>query len=366
MRQSPLTLRSVTARAVVLKLKRPIVARIMTISDWPLILVDVETEEGITGRSYVGPYNADSIQYLLPVIRDFGTLFKGQPVAPADLYAKARRSLHLMGYSGVSMIAVSALDMAAWDARAKAAGMPLCVLLGGDVGPVKAYNSNGLWLADADSVAAEAPTLRDEGGFGGLKLRFGRARLRDDIAAIEAIRKAVGDDIGLMADFNQGLDMAEALARCTAIDDFGLSWIEEPILYENFAGAAKLAAQLKTPIQIGENFYGPRDLADALAAKACDFVMPDLMRIGGVTGWTRAAAIAGAAGIPMSTHLYPEFSAHMMRVTETAHWLEWQDWAEPILQQPFRVKHGMLQIPDVPGAGIEWDEDAVKRYAVDA
>jgi mandelate racemase len=365
MRPRPLTLRGITARAVVLKLKRPIAARIMTISDWPLILVDLETEEGITGRSYVGPYNAASIKYLLPVIRDFGVLFKGQPVAPADLYARARKSLHLMGYSGVSMIAVSALDMAAWDASAKAADVPLCVLLGGSVGGAKAYNSNGLWLAEPAKVAAEAPELRDQGSFRGLKLRLGRARLRDDIAAIEAIRKAVGDDIELMADFNQGLDMAEALSRCPAIDDFGLTWIEEPILYENFSGAAKLAAQLKTPIQLGENFYGPRDLADALAAKACDFVMPDLMRIGGVTGWLRAAAIAGAAGIPVSTHLYPEFSAHMMRVTETAQWLEWQDWADPILQRPYPVKDGMIEIPDVPGAGIDWDENAVKRHAVE-
>ena len=366
MQHSPLTLRNITARAVVLKLKRPIVARIMTISDWPLILIDLETEQGVTGRSYVGPYNAASIKYLLPVIRDFGVQFKGQPVAPADLHAKARKSLHLMGYSGVAMIAVSALDMAAWDALAKAAGLPLCVFLGGSLGAVKAYNSNGLWLADAAEVAAQAPALLDEGGFRGLKLRLGRARLGDDIAAIEAIRKAVGDDIELMADFNQGLDMAEALSRCAAVDDLGLAWIEEPILYENFAGAAKLAAQLRTPVQIGENFYGPRDLSDALAAKACDFVMPDLMRIGGVTGWLRAAAIAGAAGIPMSTHLYPEFSAHMMRVTETAHWLEWQDWADPILQRSFAVKDGMLQIPDVPGAGIEWDEDAVARYAIAA
>lgn len=365
MQDRPLTLRSITARAVVLKLKRPIVARIMTISDWPLILVDLETEEGIAGRSYIGPYNAASIKYLLPVIRDFGLLFKGQPVAPADMFAKARKSLHLMGYSGVSMICVSALDMAAWDALAKAAGLPLCVLLGGSPGGVKAYNSNGLWLAEPAQVAAEAPELRDQGGFRGLKLRLGRAQLRDDIAAIAAIRKAVGDDMELMADFNQGLDMAEALSRCPAIDDLGLAWIEEPILYENVAGYAKLAAQIKTPIQIGENFYGPRDLSDALAAKACDFVMPDLMRIGGVTGWLRAAAIAGAAGIPVSTHLYPEFSAHMMRVTETAHWLEWQDWADPILQRPYPVKDGTISIPDAPGAGIEWDEDAVKRCAVE-
>jgi mandelate racemase len=362
---SPLTLRGITARAVVLKLKRPIVARIATIADWPLILVDLETEQGIVGRSYIAPYTVNVVKYLVPAIRDFGTLLKGKRVAPAELFTAARKSLHFVGYAGQSMVAASALDMAAWDALAKAAGLPLCVMLGGSTGAVKAYNSNGLWLAAPAALADEVPVLRDEGGFRGLKLRLGRERLRDDIAAIEAIRKAAGGDIALMADFNQGLDMAEALARCPAIDDLGLAWIEEPILYDNFAGAAKLAAQLKTPIQIGENFYGPRDLADALAAKACDFVMPDLMRIGGVTGWLRAAAIAGTAGIPVSTHLYPEFSAHVMRVTETAHWLEWQDWADPILQRPYPVTNGMIEIPDAPGAGIVWDEDAVKRYAMD-
>jgi mandelate racemase len=102
----------------------------------------------------------------------------------------------------------------------------------------------------------------------------------------------------------------------------------------------------------------------ALQAKACDYVMPDFMRIGGVTGWLRAAAIAGAAGVPMSTHLYPEVAAHVMRVTETAHWLEWQEWSDPILQQPYKVRDGMLHIPDAAGLGIEWDEKAVAAHLV--
>jgi mandelate racemase len=181
---------------------------------------------------------------------------------------------------------------------------------------------------------------------------------------VEAVRKTVGEDMALMVDFNQGLDMSEALIRCHAIDDLGLAWIEEPIVYDNLDGFAQLAAELKTPIQIGENFYGPRDMHAALQKKACDLVMPDFMRIGGVTGWLRSAAIAGAAGVPMSTHLYPEVAAHVMRVTETAHWLEWQDWAEPILQRPYEIRSSLLHIPDVPGVGLEWDEDAVAKYLV--
>ena len=141
--------------------------------------------------------------------------------------------------------------------------------------------------------------------------------------------------------------------------------VEEPIVYDNLEGYARLTADLKTPVQIGENFYGPRALYAALQMKACDYVMPDFMRIGGVTGWQRAAAIAAAAGIPVSTHLYPEVAAHVMRVTETAHWLEWQDWANPVLQQPYEVKDGKLNIPDVPGAGLEWDEKAVAAHLAD-
>jgi mandelate racemase len=260
------------------------------------------------------------------------------------------------------MIAVSGLDMAAWDALARAAGLPLCVLLGGSIGPVKAYNSNGLWLKEPRAVAAEAIELRDEGGFAGLKLRMGRDRLRDDLATLEAVRKSVGDDMHLMVDFNQGLHRGEALERCHALDDAGLAWIEEPIVYDDLDGYARLARELKTPLQIGENFYGPRDLQMALAREACDFVMPDFMRIGGVTGWMRAAAIAGTSGVPMSTHLYPEVGAHVMRVTETAHWLEWQDWADPLLQEPYAVKDGLLHIPDRPGLGLDWNEDAVRTF----
>ncbi len=364
MQLASLTFKSVRARPVVLKLKRPVVARIATITEWPLILIDLQTEEGVVGRSYLEPYLIKAMRYLIPALHDLGSIFKGRRIAPLELYDSARKSLHFVGYEGLSMIAASGLDMASWDALAKAAGLPLCVLLGGSVGPVKSYNSNGLWLREPEALAAEAVELRDEGGFTGLKLRLGRERVADDLATIAAVRKAVGDDMHLMVDFNQGLNLAEALQRCHMIDDLGLTWIEEPIVYDNLDGFAQLTAELKTPIQIGENFYGPRELQKALQKKACDLVMPDFMRIGGVTGWVRAAAIAGAAGVPMSTHLYPEVAAHMMRVTETAHWLEWQDWADPVLQRPYDVKDGLVHIPDVPGVGLVWDENVVAANQV--
>jgi len=192
-----------------------------------MILIDLLTEEGIVGRSYLQPYTAKAVRYLIPAFHDFSDLLKGYGVAPIELHELARKSLHFVGYQGLAVIAVSGLDMAAWDALAKAAGLPLCVLLGGTGGPVKAYNSNGLWLRNPELVGAEATELRDEGGFTGLKLRLGRENAWDDLKAIHAVRASVGDACHLMVDFNQGLDFAEALYRGHLIDDLGLDWIEK-------------------------------------------------------------------------------------------------------------------------------------------
>jgi mandelate racemase len=357
-----LTLRSVDVRVVVVPLKRPVVSRVGLFDEWPMILIDLYTEEGIVGRSYLEPYLKHSARYLVPALHDLAAARAGQPLRPLDDFHNGRRSLNLVGYEGVTMIAVAGLDMAAWDALAKAAGMPLAVLLGGSLAPVPAYNSNGLWLTDVAALGTQASELVAEGGFTALKLRLGRDRLQDDLEAIKTIRRAVGDDVKLMVDFNQGLSLGDALHRCHALDDQGLYWFEEPITYDNFAGYAQLTRELRTPVQLGENFYGPRDLFQAIEMRAGDYMMPDLMRIGGVSGWLRAVPIAAAAGIQVSTHLYPEVAAHLMRVTETAHWLEWQDWGDPVVAEPFEVKSGHVIIPDRPGSGLAWNEGAVTRY----
>ena len=166
-----------------------------------------------------------------------------------------------------------------------------------------------------------------------------------------------------MVDFNQSLTLDEALNRCHRLDDLNLTWIEEPLIYDNFEGYSRLTTDIKTPIQLGENFYGPRELYKALQMGASDLVMPDFMRIGGISGWLKSAAIAEAAGIPISTHLYPEVGAHVMRVSQTAHWLEWLDWADAILKEPFTKENGFIKIPDKPGLGIEWDEATIAKNA---
>jgi mandelate racemase len=270
----------------------------------------------------------------------------------------------LVGTSGIVGMALSALDVACWDALSRAAGMPLGGYLGGARETVSAYNSNGLSLTEPDALGEEADALL-AAGFKAVKIRLGRNDASEDLRAVRAVRSAIPADAILMADYNQALSVEEAIARGTALDDEGLYWIEEPVAHDDFVGSAKIAGALETPIQIGENFCGPQIMQSAIAMKATDYVMPDLMRIGGVSGWLRAAELAERAGLPLSSHLYPEVSAHLLSATPTAHWLECVDWAEPFITCGIEVENGKAQIPTTPGTGVEWDEDVVRHYAVD-
>jgi len=286
---------------------------------------------------------------------------KGDRVVPADLWAKLARRFKLIGVQGIVRMAMAGFDVACWDALALAADKPLVTLLGGALRRVRAYNSNGLGLMAPEAVADEAEKLL-EGGFRAVKLRLGHPTLAADLAAVRAARKRLPDSVALMVDFNQALSFEEALKRGRAIDGEGIFWIEEPIRHDDYRGCAELAQALATPLQIGENFSLPEQMAEAVAAKACDFVMPDLERIGGVTGWQRAASFAAERKLPMSSHLFPETSAHLLAVTPTCHFLEYVDWADAILAEPLAIVDGAAVIPERPGTGVVWDEKAVERY----
>lgn len=357
-------LKSLTVRAVSVPLRRPVISGIGRFDQWPLVLVDIETSTGVVGHSYVAPYRAAAVPAIAAELRDLAMALRGKPIAPSETFDSAMKSINVVGVTGVTTIAASAIDMALWDALAKECGVPLARLLGGTIGPLRAYNSNGLWRHDPSTIAAEARALADEGGFTAMKLRIGYEHLKDDLAAIDAVRQGVGRDIDLMVDFNQALGTGDAIRRCHELDEQGLYWFEEPIAYDNVRGYAQLAQKVRTPLQMGENYYGPRDLFTFLSSGAVHYAMADLMRIGGVTGWLRATGIASAAGVQFSNHLYPEFSAHLLRVTPTAHWLEWVDWACPILATPLEPRNGVIEPANRPGAGIDWDERAISKYAV--
>ena len=327
----------------------------------PLLLVDVETEEGVTGRTYLFCYLAAAAPAIVSLLAEVERAVRGERIAPDALWALLSKRFRLIGVQGIVRMAMAAFDTACWDALAIAANMPLATYLGGSPRPVPAYNSCGLGLMPPAALADEAEKLL-AGGFRAVKLRLGYATLEEDVAALHAVKQRVPGAIKIMVDFNQALSVDEALKRGLALDSEGVSWIEEPIRHDDYRGCAMLARELQTPIQIGENFSEPRAMAEALDLQACDYVMPDLERIGGVTGWGSAAALAAERSIPMSSHLFPEVSAHLLAVTPTAHWLEYVDWADAIVEEPLRIVDGNAIAPARAGNGLTWNKEAVERY----
>jgi mandelate racemase len=362
MPQAPV-IRALRARPVRFPIKRALATATGALTHVSLVLIDLETDQGVTGVGYVFTPAGYAIKPLAAIVEGLSELVKGDPVAPFAVEQKLRKRMTLVGVQGLVMLALSGIDTACWDAAAKSAGLPLARLLGGVPGPVPAYNSNGLGIMGPERAAAQAIELR-EGGFRAIKIRLGYPTAAEDVAVVRAVRRAVGDSIALMSDYNQALLPPEAEARARALEGEGLAWIEEPVRFDDYAGCARVAAAVATPIQIGENCWGAHDMQKALDARACDFFMPDLAKIGGVSGWLRAAALAEPIGLPISTHLFPEVSAHLMCVTPTAHWLEYVDWATPILAEPLEIRDGNAIVPDRPGNGMRWNEEAVARFLV--
>ena len=356
-----LTIRNIRAVGVNVPMTYVLGTSAQAMREAPLLLVDLETEEGMTGHAYQFCYVPAAAPAIVIMLEEILRTVKGDSLAPADLWAKLDRRFKLIGVQGIVRSAMAVFDVACWDALARAAGQPLATYLGAAPRPVPAYNSCGLGLMEPAAVADEAEELL-AGGFRAIKLRLGYATLEGDLAAARAVRARVPADVAVMTDFNQALSVPEAIRRGKALDGEGVYWIEEPIRHDDFAGCAEVARAVVTPVQIGENFSQVYDMERALAAQSCDLVMPDLERIGGVTGWQRAAKLARSRNLRMSSHLYPEVSAHLLAATPTAHWLEYVDWANAILAEPMRVADGHAVVSSGPGNGLVWDEDAVRRF----
>ena len=331
-----LTIRGIRTSAVEVPMKFPLGTSGATVQSAPLLLIDLETEDGITGRTYLFCYRPSIPRAIDVVLRDAVSVVKGEPLAPLDIGAKLARRFALVGVASVVRMALSGLDAALWDALAVAAGLPLATFLGAKPKPIPAYNSSGLGLMSPEAAADEAEKLL--AGFLSVKLRLGHPNLEQDLAVTRAVRKRLPDAIELPVDYNQALTVAEAIRRGRALEGEGVAWLEEPIRHDDYAGNATVARALAVPVQIGENFNGPEAMIEALAARACDYVMPDAARIGGVSGWIQAAGIAAAHGIEMSSHLLPEISAHLLAASPTCHYLEYVDWADAILEEPLQMR----------------------------
>ncbi|MFW5834655.1 MAG: enolase C-terminal domain-like protein [Pseudomonadota bacterium] len=352
------TVRAVRCRPVLAPMPRPLRTASGSIPRAPLVLIDLDTSAGVVGRAWLFAYTPRTLRALCALLEDLADLVVGKPLAPLDRQTDLTAALRLLGRQGLVGMAVSGLDMALWDAHGQALERPVVDLLGGTARPIRAYDSFGLVDPRADAGLLEASL---GAGFRAIKVKAGAGTVKADAAMLGAIREIVGPDVTLLVDLNQSQTAVEAIRRIEAMAPFDIGWIEEPVPAEDLVGHARVRAASPIPVQTGENWWFPADMTRAIAADALDLAMPDLMKIGGITGWLQAMALAEAASVPLSSHLFVEASAHVLAVSPTAHYLEYLDLAHAILAEPLAPVDGTVT-PRGPGLGLAWDERAVARY----
>jgi mandelate racemase len=347
------TIRKVTAKAQRVPMAEPHRTASGVVAEATVVRIDLETSEGVAGRSIVFSYTPPALEPLAQLVTNVGALAEGKPLDPASLWRALQSRFRLLGTHGMVGMAIAGIDMAAWDALARIHGLPLCRLLGATPRPIPAYGGVGYDGVAGSAHAAEAWAKR---GFRGVKAKIGYPSVEEDIAVARAMREAVGPGVALMVDYNQSLGVTEAIERARRLDDagIGLDWIEEPVQAEDYAGMARVARESRIPIQAGENWWTPLEFAKAIEARATDCLMPDAMKCGGVTPWMEIAAMARVAGLPVSSHLFPEVSAQLLAATPTAQWLEYTDWWNPIVERPLEIRDGQAIPSEAPGSGLDW------------
>ncbi len=355
------TIKSLSVNPVVVPMPTPHQTASGIITESPLVLINITMSDGNIGHSMIFTYTKLALKATSDFIQNLEPLIIGEKLAPLDIFLKLNKQFRLLGTQGLVGMAIAGIDMALWDALARQNNLPLANLLGGKAKPIPAYGAIGY---DGPKICAKVAKEWADKGLKGIKAKIGYPTVEEDIEVIRAMREATSEDMSIMVDYNQSLTPTEAIKRLRLLDEEKLAWIEEPTLAHDYIGHAKIAKETKTPIQCGENWWGILDMQHAIEANASDHIMLDVMKIGGVTGWMKAAAITNAHNIEISSHLWPEISAQLLSCTATTNWLEYCDWWNPILKNPLVLENGNAIISNSIGSGIEWDEKAVKKYSM--
>ena len=278
----------------------------------------------------------------------------------------------LVGRRGAVLRALSVVDIALWDLRAKVVGLPLHRLLGADVADVPAYVSGGYYREgqSADDLAREMAVWAER-GFRDVKIRVGRLAPAEDAARVAAVRGLLGDGVSFAVDANQGLrDAGVALDLGRRLEALGVRWLEEPLRPDDLAGAARTTAALDLPVAAGEVEQTRWAFRDLIAAGGADILQPDVTVVGGVTEWLKVAALASAHGLPVAPHYFTEVHAQLVAATPGAITVEYfypdADIIsfDPLLEEPLAPRDGRIPLPDRPGVGIDLAPGAVERHRI--
>ena len=332
------------------------------IQSFGCVLVFVDIDEGITGESFLWTFGTKRLDVLNSMVLSLKADVLGEdPHDTERIWRKLWSELGFFGVEGISVFGLSAIDRACWDAVGKSAGKPLYKLLGAYRDEVPTY-AGGFWLQQSiDELVKDAKDFVRK-GYRAMKMRIGKPRMEEDIERVRAVRQAIGPDINLMVDANQRFTVEHAIRLGRKLEELNIAWFEEPVPAYDLEGSARVAAALDVPIASGENVYTRYGFRRMLEMKAADILMPDLIRVGGITELLKMAHMAEAYDVPVTPHLFPEESMHLVGAIPNSTYVENMDWFSPLYKERIELKSGLIVLPQRPGFGFTFDPDVIERY----
>lgn len=360
-----LKIERIRARTVSVPLARPAVSSIHDIDRIGCVLIEVETDQNVVGEGLLFTLNDEFLFLMRDAVERMGEKLVGFDAdAPEAAWGAMWRRVQFFGWSGFLLFAISGIDMALWDARARHRKMSIREMIGGTGTSAAAYASDCLFMdRSEDELVEEARRLVAE-GFGAMKIRVGSPSVDVDARRVGLVRDAIGDTVKLMADANQALDLEQAIALARRLEDYGLTWFEEPMPPYDFDAYAKLVSAVEIPIATGESNYAMLDFRTLADRKAADVLMPDFSRVGGLTQMLNVAKLAESRGLEFSPHLYPEHSVSVVASTDAGTCVEMMPWFAPLFRETLTLRDGRAEVPDRHGFGFSLDPVAVERHEV--
>ncbi|MCI0527278.1 MAG: mandelate racemase/muconate lactonizing enzyme family protein [Nitrospira sp.] len=343
---------------------RPRKDAIQTFSAMELLLAEVSTDEGVTGVGYSYTIGQGGKAAKMILDEDLIPLILGEDSSNIErIWQKMWWGIHAV-VGGISPVAIATIDIALWDLKAKRANLPLYKLLGGYRDQISVYNTEGGWLNMSLEEIKEEAVKAVEEGFPGIKLKVGKEDPLEDVKRVGEVRKLIGDSVKLMVDVNQRWTSTEAISRGKQLEEFNIFWLEEPLPHDDVSGHATLKAHLTVPIALGESLYTKQAFKAYLEQNAVSILQPDVGRVGGITEWMKIVALAEAWNLPVAPHFLMEIHFHLAAAIPHAMFVEYIPQLDPILEEPFKIKRGVFELPQVPGHGIRFDKDKLRAYQV--
>lgn len=342
-----------------------------TVSHWGMPGVIIHTDVGLKGYGYCGTHaHLGSDRLITDAISNlFGPLLVGEdPRETQHLFDKMdRHPVNIwIGRAGVTQMAMSAIDIALWDIKAKAAEQPLWQLLGGNAEKeIIAYNTDCGWLnRDIDQLVDDCKYMIEVEGFPAVKIKVGKSNPKEDLKRIEAVRKAIGDGPNLMVDANGKWNLADAIQFGRRFSDYDITWFEEPLWHDDVNNHARLAEKIDTPIALGELLYNVDAFRPFIEAGAVHYVQPDVMRVGGITPWIQIADLTASHRLPLVPHHGDMMQAQIhLCIAHRACWmLEYIPWTLPYFEEPANVSEGKFVVPRLPGASTTLKKEVFEKY----